>query len=255
MFAESWTKSGTGTATVYSFAPSFSGAALAALLGSGDATTSNDILAVTAMAEVKWIEGGLTDRSQTVTTYISNDVLKDTDGTPLSTPTPAAWLLGSTAPLAAVAYAPATAAITFTAGIHPQGQPLVIGGHIYTHWPAYPVGPGDYFPGAPYGPTEIAVALAARINAWSGGGSDPNVTASAAAGVVTLTTRSTLEASSANAVTLTESMDCCVVSASVLSGAIDAIPGTATPPFLRVAGGFLYVQEAGVWKKTALIAL
>jgi hypothetical protein len=30
---------------------------------------------------------------------------------------------------------------------------------------------------------------------------------------------------------------------------------TAAPPYLRVAGGYLYVQEAGVWKKTALSAL
>ena len=30
---------------------------------------------------------------------------------------------------------------------------------------------------------------------------------------------------------------------------------TAAPPYLRVAGGFLYIQEAGVWKKTALSAL
>jgi hypothetical protein len=30
---------------------------------------------------------------------------------------------------------------------------------------------------------------------------------------------------------------------------------TSTPPFVRVAGGFLYIQEAGVWKKTALSAL
>jgi hypothetical protein len=42
------------------------------------------------------------------------------------------------------------------------------------------------------------------------------------------------------------------VTAANLTGGVD---GTASPPFLRVAGGFLYVQEAGVWKKTALSAL
>jgi hypothetical protein len=30
---------------------------------------------------------------------------------------------------------------------------------------------------------------------------------------------------------------------------------TAAPPYIRTAGGFLYIQEAGVWKKTALSAL
>jgi hypothetical protein len=30
---------------------------------------------------------------------------------------------------------------------------------------------------------------------------------------------------------------------------------TAAPPYIRTAGGFLYIQESGVWKKTALSAL
>jgi len=41
-------------------------------------------------------------------------------------------------------------------------------------------------------------------------------------------------------------------SAATLTGGADA---TATPPYFRVHGGFLYIQEAGVWKKTALSAL
>jgi photosystem II stability/assembly factor-like uncharacterized protein len=37
--------------------------------------------------------------------------------------------------------------------------------------------------------------------------------------------------------------------------AITNLLATAAPPYIRTAGGFLYVQEAGVWKKTALSAL
>jgi len=35
----------------------------------------------------------------------------------------------------------------------------------------------------------------------------------------------------------------------------EGLPATAAPPFLRVADGFLYIQEGGVWKKTALSEL
>jgi hypothetical protein len=37
--------------------------------------------------------------------------------------------------------------------------------------------------------------------------------------------------------------------------AITNLLATAAPPYIRTAGGFLYIQEAGVWKKTALSAL
>ncbi len=42
------------------------------------------------------------------------------------------------------------------------------------------------------------------------------------------------------------------VAATNLAGGVSQ---TLTPPYLRVAGGFLYVPEAGIWKKTALSAL
>lgn len=37
--------------------------------------------------------------------------------------------------------------------------------------------------------------------------------------------------------------------------AVGLAAGTPAPPYIRVAGGFLYIQDAGVWKKTALSAL
>lgn len=40
-----------------------------------------------------------------------------------------------------------------------------------------------------------------------------------------------------------------------LAGGNDAVEATSTPPFIRAAGGFLYVQESGIWKKAALSSL
>lgn len=101
VLAEEWTKTGAAETTVYSFIASFSSAALAALLGSGDGITTNDNASVPGMTEIEWTESGNTYKTQTVTTYIANDVLKSSDGTPLDLPTPALWLLGNTAPNAA----------------------------------------------------------------------------------------------------------------------------------------------------------
>lgn len=33
------------------------------------------------------------------------------------------------------------------------------------------------------------------------------------------------------------------------------VTATTSPPYIRTAGGYLYIQEAGVWKKAALSAL
>lgn len=82
VLASSWTKTGTGSATVYTFAPAFNGVALAALLGSGDDDVENDEDNYLGMCEIKWIADGRKHRTQTVDTLIDNDVLKDTDGVP-----------------------------------------------------------------------------------------------------------------------------------------------------------------------------
>ena len=54
---------------------------------------------------------------------------------------------------------------------------------------------------------------------------------------------------------MASSADGTKVAASVYSGNIYLSETTTSPPWVRVAGGFLYIQEAGVWKKTALSAL
>lgn len=84
VLAEEWVKTGEGATTVYTFYPEFDGAALAALLGSGDDDVENDEDDLLGMCEVKWIVGGKKRRSQTVDALIDNDVLKDGDGGPPS---------------------------------------------------------------------------------------------------------------------------------------------------------------------------
>jgi len=90
--ATSWTKAGTGADTTYAFAPNFNTEPLADLLFSGDADAENDVESIVAMAEIMWVSDSKKGRTQTVETIISNDVLKDSDGTPLALETPEEWL-------------------------------------------------------------------------------------------------------------------------------------------------------------------
>ncbi len=93
VFADFWTKTGAGATTVYTFYPEFTGAALAALLGSGDADIGNDEDSHLGMCEIKWIADGKKHRTPTIDALIANDVNKDEDGTPSSVPTPdAEWV-------------------------------------------------------------------------------------------------------------------------------------------------------------------
>lgn len=160
---------------------------------------------------------------------------------------------GTTAPVNAVAGVAATGSLTISGGLG-QGQMFLINGVVYTHAPAFPSGPRDYFPAAPYGPTQVAAALAARINAWDGGGQDEYVTAVADGGTVNFTARE--PGSAGNSITLQEFMDNTVVSGPTLTGGVDAVEATPAPPYVRVHGGFLYVlNEYGIWQKSALSAV
>jgi hypothetical protein len=86
VYANEWTKTGTGATTVYTFTPAFNGVALTDLLGSGDEDVENDETSILAMLEIKWIADGKKHRTQTVDTRIYNDVLKDLDGLPSAFP-------------------------------------------------------------------------------------------------------------------------------------------------------------------------
>lgn len=86
----SYTLSGTS----YVLKPSFNTVAINTLLGSGDANTTNDIASVSCMLEVTWsVDSGANWFStNTIEAVINNDVNKGSEGTPLSNPTPEAWL-------------------------------------------------------------------------------------------------------------------------------------------------------------------
>lgn len=114
VLSETWTKSGTGSATVYRFTPDFNGEALADLLGSGDGDSANDERFIAAMAEIRWEIDGAISRTQTVAVRVYNDVIKDEDGTPLSVPSPEDWLDAQRPPT-----------ITRTAAEGPPDVPLI----------------------------------------------------------------------------------------------------------------------------------
>ena len=136
-------------------------------------------------------------------------------------------------PVAPVAVA-ASGTITFT-GEPADTQTLTIGGVEYKFY--YGLGPYNMReiprPGSP-SPTSWAAATAARINAWTFGGADVNVTAAAVAGVVTLTARAAGVAG--NAITLTETAANVAVSGANLTGGVDGLRSPAilytTPPAL-----------------------
>ncbi|MES2923678.1 MAG: hypothetical protein V4819_19140, partial [Verrucomicrobiota bacterium] len=98
VYSDEWTLTGEGDAAVYTFTPAFNGAALAALLGSGDGDVENDESSIMAMLEIKWVADGKKHRTQTVDVQIFNDVLKDIDMGPDVAPRWAAPLSLTTPP-------------------------------------------------------------------------------------------------------------------------------------------------------------
>ncbi len=77
-------------APVYVCAPSFNTTALNTALGVGGST---ELATLTAMAEITWVDSsGEPASTRTFEIAIENDVNRGTEGTPLSNPTPEAWL-------------------------------------------------------------------------------------------------------------------------------------------------------------------
>lgn len=87
VLAESWTKEGTGSDTVYVFEPDFNGATLADLLNAGDDSGANDEDYVECMAEIRWVIDSKKRRTQTVNATVYHEVIKDDDGAPSLLPT------------------------------------------------------------------------------------------------------------------------------------------------------------------------
>jgi len=86
-----WTMPADGAvAPVYVCNPSFNTTALNTALGVGGST---ELATLTAMAEITWVDGaGEPASTRTFEIVIENDVNRGTEGTPLSNPTPEAWL-------------------------------------------------------------------------------------------------------------------------------------------------------------------
>ena len=155
------------------------------------------------------------------------------------------WQLSSgtmTAPLAlAITTVPtsdtstrATGTIIFT-GVPTAGQTILIGGVTYflapLTTPATTTDVSAPFPTA--NENTWAAMVAYRINNWVGGGSDNNVTAVAALGVITLTAKAS--GTAGNAITLTETASNVAVSGSTLSGGTAGTPVTPTPTVIGQA--------------------
>ncbi len=76
-----WTKTGTGTSTVYTFELNLNTSELNALLGH-DGTEGNDVASVDLMMEMEWTVSGVTTSSNTITATVRNDVVKGSESGP-----------------------------------------------------------------------------------------------------------------------------------------------------------------------------
>jgi hypothetical protein len=240
---DGFTLSGTGPSAKYAANPSFNTAALNALFLI-DADASNDPPYVDLMAEFTWqVEGGSPTSTKTFRFRVHNDVVRDDE----LSPTPAYSPIGTTAP---INQAKATGTITFT-GQPTTGETVTIGGVTYTAQGSGPAFLTDFIIGANFETTAQNLLTAINTgNGYGGGTGHPLVSATRTGGVLTITADSF--GSAGNDIGLSETATNVTVSAAYLAG---GVTGTNSPPYIRVAGGFLYIQEAGVWKKTELSAL
>jgi hypothetical protein len=87
--ATSWTKTGTGAHTIYSFALDLNTEPLATLLGVGVAP---DVERARVMFELEFVSAGIRTSSQTIFASIFNDVNRGDEGTPSSLPGPLEYL-------------------------------------------------------------------------------------------------------------------------------------------------------------------
>ena len=234
----------------YTASPSFNTVALNAIFLI-DGNDANDVPYVDLMAEFTWQVGsGPPSSTKTFTFRVHNDVVRGTEGTP----TPAPAIIGTTAPVNFVAGAKEhlrasfTGASAYDAGmmsiyVEATGAGLSIAGSI----PVTLAG------------TETAAQLATLMRStlsdqgWITAEFDVVGTGNYV-GLRDKTERDiTLVIDFSDYESFTTGFPTAATDL-VVSG-VTPIPTTATPPYIRVAGGFLYIQEAGVWKKAALSAL
>lgn len=164
---------------------------------------------------------------------------------------------GDTAPVNAVAAVAATGYLQFSGDLSVVSDGFSVGGVSYSYISSGPAGSGQIvtdgvlvaFGGG------LLDAIVSAVNSGVGGGSaNPLVTASNdGVNKVTFTAKTT--GTSGNSIALSESHSQSSVSGSTLTGGVTAVAATSAPPYIRVHGGYLYIQEAGVWKKAALSTL
>lgn len=91
--ALSWTKSGTGVSTIYTFNPSFNTDQLNSLLASGDGNSNNDVPSITILGEISWTVSGKITSTGGISVSVSNDVIKGNEGSPTDANPPLLQLL------------------------------------------------------------------------------------------------------------------------------------------------------------------
>lgn len=232
--------SGSGTTAKYSANPSFNTAALNALFLI-DANDANDPAYVDLMAEFTWqIGAGAPTSTKTFRFRVHNDVVRDDE----VSPTPAYSPIGIGEP---VNVATAVGSITLDPGFYTiweVGDTFTIGDTVITE--------GVEISGYPYASNVSLVDdLVYYINTVA-----PNDFAVIASKVDSdnIEFYAKVEGTAGNGIVIATSGGVFGgdYTVSDTAGGVDA---TTSPPYIRVAGGFLYIQEAGVWKKTALSAL
>ncbi len=234
----------TAPSTKYSATPSLNTGALNALFML-DGDTSNDVPYVDLMAEFSWAVGsGSPTSSKTFTLRVYNDVIRGNEGTPIELPSPAAWLLGSSAPINGT-----DQVITATAT-----------GTISTSG----VGILNFVSVAASGGTSTYLTAGDTPTVWAGKlrtamQGNTTVTDSFTVGGTGAAITFTVKSPAANDATMNASFvnaSCAgITSSSTATQTTAGVAPTYAPPYIRVAGGYLYVQEAGVWKKAALSSL
>jgi hypothetical protein len=226
-----FTLSGSGTTAKYTANPSFNTTELNDLFLI-DADDSNDPAYVDLMAEFTWQAGaGAPSSTKTFAFRVHNDVVRDSELEPTALPTP----IGSTAPVNA-AFASATSAlpgsnddVKFTAvasGTSGNSIQVIVVGSAELDISVSGNTITCYIDNG----ITTAGELVSAINAH--GAASALIVAANAAG--------------------NDGSGAFIPSTYNLSGGVNP---TLAPPYLRTAGGFLYIQEAGTWKKTALSAL
>lgn len=211
--------SGTGSTAKYSANPSFNTAALNALFLI-DSDDTNDPTYVDLMAEFTWQVGsGAPTSTKTFRFRVHNDVIRDDE----TSPTPAYSPIGDTAPVNA-------AIIVSGAGTTGDNGTYYQFGTVNGKPQYSKTGTASY-------PRIFWANGFWQIDETGNGVAEYSSNQDVATPDLVTTWNVTGGEGTAPAPTVT------------------AQAATATPPFIRTAGGYLYIKEAGVWKKTALSAL